>query len=218
MLGFYALGGLDADEEARIARHLRVCVECRAQYERIAALPALLDLAEPTARTETRAADVPAQPPAPPRRRVLVSASMRRYVVASAGAFVAALTALAAAVILSTGEQESIQVRLSPPAGGKGTATARLTERDTGTNVELDARLPPLRDGELYELWFARGDARVSGGTFTVDDRGRAQLSLTTAARTDGYDRIGITREPDGVDPARNGPNVMSGMLPPTSR
>jgi hypothetical protein len=54
----------------------------------------------------------------------------------------------------------------------------------------------------------------VSAGTFTVDDDGRANLRLTSAARAGRYERLWITREPDGTDPARNGPSVVVGALP----
>lgn len=53
----------------------------------------------------------------------------------------------------------------------------------------------------------------MSAGTFTVDRDGRAELRLATAARSGEYERIGITREPDGLDPARNGPSVVAGAL-----
>jgi hypothetical protein len=88
-----------------------------------------------------------------------------------------------------------------------------VAESETGTEVELDARLAPLRAAELYELWFVRGGGRVSAGTFTVDRDGRAKLRLATAARSGEYRRIGITREPDGLDAARNGPSVVVGSL-----
>ena len=59
-----------------------------------------------------------------------------------------------------------------------------------------------------------RRPGRVSAGTFTVYQDGRAELELATAVRTDRDERLGITREPDALDPARNGPSVAVGTLP----
>jgi hypothetical protein len=89
-----------------------------------------------------------------------------------------------------------------------------LVSTDAGTEVELDARLPRLKAGEVYELWFGGDDGIASAGTFAVDGGGRAEVRLTTAARPGRYKRLGITREPDGFDPARNGPSVVAGSLP----
>lgn len=73
--------------------------------------------------------------------------------------------------------------------------------------------LPPTTQGEIYEVWLVRGDARVSAGTFTTRAAEEVNVTLTSAARPAAYDRIGITLEPDGADPARNGPNVLAGEL-----
>jgi hypothetical protein len=106
------------------------------------------------------------------------------------------------------------RVALTATAGsGDARAEARLTPTDTGTRVDLDATLPPLARGEVYELWFVREGGRVSAGTFGVGPDGRADLRLGTAADADAYARIGITREPDGLDPARNGASVVVGRL-----
>ncbi len=103
---------------------------------------------------------------------------------------------------------------LSAP-GSPASATAVLRPDRAATRIDLRLDdLPPTGAGELYELWFVQGDGRVSAGTFTVPDVGDVHVSLRSAARPGRYERIGITREPDGVDPARNGPNVLAGRLP----
>lgn len=133
---------------------------------------------------------------------------------ALAGAALAA-AALAATGILggTDGQRREVTLASAPSTDGGATATARLASTTTGTRVELDARLPPLRGGEVYELWFVRPDGRVSAGTFTVDADGRADLELATAATVERYQRLGITREPDALDPARNGPTVVTAPL-----
>lgn len=48
LLGGYVLGALERKEAARVRRHLQRCVECRQAYERLAAIPPLIDLLEPS--------------------------------------------------------------------------------------------------------------------------------------------------------------------------
>jgi predicted anti-sigma-YlaC factor YlaD len=54
LLGVYILGGLRGHQETRVRAHLSYCARCRAEYDELAEVPALLDLitaeeaAEPT--------------------------------------------------------------------------------------------------------------------------------------------------------------------------
>jgi hypothetical protein len=229
LLGSHVLGGLDADEAAIAERHLRTCAECRRVHARLATLPPLLDMAEPQLSIDTS--------PSPllegsvlagfaARRHDRASGTRRgrrriarpaRWQVAIAGALAggaAAIGVLALTGAFSSGDATETGITLRPPNGtGAASAQARLVNTSSGTDVALEADLPRLRRGELYELWFARADGAVSAGTFTVDADGRAHLRMTSAARARDYDRIGITREPDGADPARNGPSVVVGAL-----
>jgi hypothetical protein len=126
---------------------------------------------------------------------------------------VATVAVMAAAGVLSPDRPAKARLVLAPAPGGSGSAQVRLLTTPAGTQIELDARLPPSRPGELYELWLVGPGGRVSAGTFVVDGGGRAEVRLTTAAGGAGYRRLGITREPDSVDPARNGPTMVVGRL-----
>lgn len=44
LLGVYVLGGLRGRQEIQVRTHLSGCARCRAEYEELAAVPALLDL------------------------------------------------------------------------------------------------------------------------------------------------------------------------------
>jgi predicted anti-sigma-YlaC factor YlaD len=44
LLGAYVLGGLRGREEARVRTHLTRCAPCRAEYEDLAEIPALLGM------------------------------------------------------------------------------------------------------------------------------------------------------------------------------
>jgi len=229
-LGSYAIGGLDAEEAAEVEAHLRRCADCRRAYGQLAPLPELLALVDPdrsaapapASRLEDAVlAGFAAQRDAPattgPRRRT-PQWRTGRWRIAVPSAVAGALAAVALLAVtggLSSRVDEGRIVSLAAAGGGPGSASAqaRLAGTEAGTEVELDARLPPLRPGEVYELWFVRRDGRVSAGTFTVGADGRADVRLATAARADAYERMGITREPDGLDPARNGPSVAVGTL-----
>lgn len=230
LLGSYALGGLEPGEAAQVERHLTTCEDCRQEYAQLAPLPALLDLVDP----DTSARPVPAphledsvlagfaagrsarrEQPVRARRPARRTPRWRIALPSGLAGAAAAVAVLAVTGTLSPRTDGGRDVTLASPAGsGDARAQARLTRTDAGTRVELEARLPPLRRGEVYELWFVRGQGRVSAGTFTVDADGRADVRLIAAARGTGYDRLGITREPDALDPARNGPSVVVGALP----
>jgi len=230
LLGSYALDGLEPGETAQVERHLQSCAACRHALAELAPLPALLDLVDPDAspgavpspaledavlagfatqraeRRLRRGRRRPGSGRGAPRWRLALPSGV-------AGAL-AAVVILALTGVLSPSPDGGQDVTLVSPTGsGDARATARLTGTSAGTRVELDAELPALARGQVYELWFVRGTERVSAGTFTVDARGRADVRLTSAARGDRYERLGITREPDAADPARNGPSVAVGEL-----
>lgn len=224
LLGGYVLGALEPDEHDHVTAHLASCQRCRREHERLAGVPAMLELvvsAEPSAAPAGLEATVldaihdaarQRQPSSPwwsrgsRGRRPLVGAAL-------AGA---AAAAVVLTVLGGLGEQstDSLVVQLGSSSLPAATASAELRPAPGGTRVTLTASgLPPTRAGEIYELWFVRDTGRVSAGTFTVTRDDDLRVDLTTAARPAGYTRIGITREPDGLDPARNGPNILAGPI-----
>lgn len=61
LLGVYVLGGLRGHEETQVRAHLSRCARCRAEYEELAEVPALLDLI--TADEAAEAGGPCSQPP-----------------------------------------------------------------------------------------------------------------------------------------------------------
>jgi len=60
LLGVYVLGGLRGHQETRVTTHLARCARCRAEYEELAEVPALLDMITGEEAAEAgRLADVP---------------------------------------------------------------------------------------------------------------------------------------------------------------
>ena len=221
-LGAFLLGALDAVEAERVREHMATCPECRHAHERLAGVPSLLAL------VDTGAPEGETPPPAL-ERAVLRGYEQHRPArgrgsrwrpplrAASAGALAGA--AVTIGVLALTGVisgDDTVRVRLAGAGSSPATATATLRSVSGGTRVALEARdLPATRGAEVYEAWFVREGGRVSAGTFTVAAGRDAELELTTAARAGDYRRLGVTREPDGLDPARNGPNVLAGVIAP---
>jgi anti-sigma factor RsiW len=66
LLGVYVLGGLRGHQETQVRAHLSRCARCRAEYEELAEVPALLDLI--TAEEAADAGGPPGQAPAADER------------------------------------------------------------------------------------------------------------------------------------------------------
>ena len=72
---------------------------------------------------------------------------------------------------------------------------------------------PALEAGTTYQLWLARGDERVSCGTFDVDHEGNGAMIFDAPEPIDAFERAGITTEPSGGSADPTGPAVARGTL-----
>jgi hypothetical protein len=230
-LGAYALGALDEYDAARVRAHLEGCEACRSTHEALVGVPALLELVEPhpPQRVSPPGPDIEAGVLADfARVRAGGGGSVRRWSrrvglarplpAAMVGALGGAAVTLAALVLAGAFREDPLTQAVTLTSRDT-TATARATLGSAGTGTRVDLRvrgLPPTRGGEVYEVWFVRRDGRVSAGTFTVPRRGEVRVQLASAARVGEYRRLGVSREPDGLDPARNGPNVLAGDIAPS--
>lgn len=75
LLGVYVLGGLRGHQETRVRTHLARCARCRAEYEELAEVPALLDMITSEDAAE---AGRPAGPPGVPGENAVRSAARTR--------------------------------------------------------------------------------------------------------------------------------------------
>lgn len=83
-----------------------------------------------------------------------------------------------------------------------------------GTGVSLRVSALPAVHGQVYELWCIPDDGRwISGGTFRVDARGRARVTLTSAARPGDYERMLVTRRPARGRDGSRGASVLTGQV-----
>ena len=83
---------------------------------------------------------------------------------------------------------------------GGASAQANLKAVRAGTQVRLTVDAPSWRPERTYELWCIPDKGPwISGGSFRVDQSGRADVELTSAARPGDYERMLVTR-PAGDD------------------
>ena len=221
-LGGYVLHALEPDEADATSRHLQTCPSCRSEYAELEGVPALLERLSddappelPPQALEEAVLDRFARErrglsrPRRPRRRRLVAA------IAAAGAAAVGGLALAGVLDSGPGEQEFGHVRLTGTAGASGaTADADLRAVRAGTGVSLRARGLPAARGQVYEVWCVRDNGRwISGGTFRADARGRARVTLTSAARPGDYKVMLVTRRPARGGEGLRGPRVLAGRV-----
>jgi hypothetical protein len=167
------------------------------------------------------------QPITPRRRgRLLALAAAVVLVLVGAGAVVAGLywgpdRAPGGSANRPAGS-DNVTLNLVAADGGPQRGVARITQTPAGRIVHLQVRnLAPPPPGQRYVCWFVGpGDSphrpnRVTIGSFTPDQHGRAEVTLTGAAATQRFPLLGVTREPDDGNPQRRGPKVLV-TKPPT--
>ena len=84
-----------------------------------------------------------------------------------------------------------------------------------GSNVAVlrAQNFPVLEEGKQYQLWLISGDERTSGGLFSVDDYGCANILFYPDRSLDAFDGMGITPEPAGGSPGPTGPPIVRAQL-----
>lgn len=210
-LGAYVLEGLDAEEAAALEAHLEGCAGCRAEHHELAGARSLLDLAR----------DAPPRVPHRVRDRVVAEAARRRgrRRWAAAVAVAAAVAALVGGVVgwqLAPAPVPDVAVPLEDvePFEASGWATFRAEDDLLVVELELDG-LDPLPEPSVYEAWLATDDERiVSIGQF-VDTDDAAASEFLAHGTIENYQGFWITAEPDGRDPAHEGPTVLRAYVPP---
>jgi hypothetical protein len=97
-----------------------------------------------------------------------------------------------------------------PARADRPYAYARLSTSSAGTRVKLKASGLAGGPGSVYELWCVYPDgSKVSAGTFRADTSGRAEASMTTAARVGDYHRLTVEQR----RPGRQGERVLAGDI-----
>ena len=207
LLVLRSLGELEPEEERELARHLEVCPDCREE-------------AEATRLVHGELGGASVTPPSHLKDRVMEGLPRRRWRVSGLLAAAALLVAMLLGGGVYTGfigEADTLAggaslspTELAPEASGE----VRLEAGDGNVRVDLDVSgLPRLRPGEYYELWFVEGEERISGGGFTVNDKGEAAVTMNAPRAANRYPAVGITRETSPGDPRPSPTKVLGGDL-----
>ncbi|MBW1600531.1 anti-sigma factor [Streptomyces sp. JJ66] len=228
LTGAYAVHALSDTERAEFERHLAVCGACAQEVRELTATAERLGLAvsatlppQLRARVLARVTTVRQEPPRVPRQGGGSWLSRRtralpRMVLAASVAAAAAFGGLAVwqyqaaedarqqaeqadqrsdalTRVLTAGDALVTSGEL--PGGGTGTI---VVSHDQGRAAFLAAGLPRPPSGQVYQLWFAKGEEMRPAGLLDPH-------ATTTATLMEGQVRdataMGITLEPSGGSP-----------------
>ncbi len=230
-LAAYALHALNSEETAALEAHLQICDSCRAEladYQRVSAglLSALPPQAPPPALKRTLAARLPsARKTARPRWQLqwsfgqIATAAVLTFLVGINLVSFFQMRALQSQQLELTRQLQNGQTALAlvaspgtytlPVSGGDVTGSL-IVNRENNSGVLIVSNLPPLKEGETYQIWLIQPDQeRVSAGLFganRADDITIASLDSTDSLQR--YIGIGVTIEPAGGSDQPTGPKV----------
>lgn len=88
-----------------------------------------------------------------------------------------------------------------------------LAPPEWGVAILVVIGLAPLPPSQVYQVWLVRGDERFSGGTFTVDEAGWAQLLVQPPEPLISFDTLTVTIEPAQGSLTPKGPLVLAANL-----
>ena len=103
-----------------------------------------------------------------------------------------------------------------PPVAAYGLPAAGYVyvEPTSTIGLMLAYWLPPIAPDQRFQVWLVRPDgARDSGGLFTADARGNAQVIINAPVPFARYTSIGVTVEPAGGSVGPKGPRVCGGEI-----
>lgn len=200
-----ALGRLEPVEEIALRAHLDGCPACRLELAELESVTLVL----PTADL-SHVARGAVEPAGTLGDRVIESVARERESrrtqrfrrVGAALLAAAAVIAIVVGVVAMTVGRDSNgdnprHVRVEFTASGEGSASAMLTARAEGTEVDLKAS--GLDEGEWYWLWTTGADdKRIPAGTFR-GTHGRSELHLVSALPLDQTKRVWVTSADDHV-------------------
>jgi hypothetical protein len=66
----------------------------------------------------------------------------------------------------------------------------------SGTGMVMCHDMPPIEQGHAYQVWFVRGNERVSGGLIWPDHYGNGYTLIQVPTDLQEFDSVGVTDEP----------------------
>ena len=204
-VGAYVLGALADDARDDYATHLDACPECHREYDRLADLPRLLNIA-----TEKPATTAPTEAEerfvARLRERSQPNRRWRRTPAVAAGAGLLGAAAAAVAILgFGVGDDApatSPTIVLAPASASVSAnawATAKLHPRAAGTIVDFEAgNLPRSSADQRYVVLISERGKVVAQARFTVNANGWAQVAVATVQKLYPDAQLEVRRDAPG--------------------
>jgi hypothetical protein len=86
---------------------------------------------------------------------------------------------------------------LSATEAAPGSMGRIFLDQETGSGMIMH-RLPPLAEGQCYQLWFVSRGERKSGGVLRTNPDGSGYTIIQAPGPVSSFDTVGVTREPAG--------------------
>lgn len=102
---------------------------------------------------------------------------------------------------------------LEPREGAPRARGKVWIDQATGRGMMMARDLPPLPEGQTYQVWLVNAQGRVSGGFLRPYDAGIYYLVLQAPDPLTNYRSLGVTREPAGGSPGPTGPRIVGGEI-----
>ncbi len=102
---------------------------------------------------------------------------------------------------------------LQPVAGTLATTGYVFLDPKSGTGMLMCHDLPPVEQGHAYQVWFVRGNDRVSGGMLWPDRSGDGYTIIQLPADVQSFDSIGLTDEPGNGSAWPTTPRVLGAPI-----
>jgi anti-sigma-K factor RskA len=83
----------------------------------------------------------------------------------------------------------------------------------SGSGMVAIHDLPQPAPGRAWQLWFLRGNDRISGGMLWPDNRGNCYAMVAVPPDVDSFDAIGVTEEPSAGSAWPTSPRVITAKL-----
>jgi hypothetical protein len=83
----------------------------------------------------------------------------------------------------------------------------------SGSGMVAIHDLPQPPPGRAWQLWFLRGNDRISGGMLWPDNRGNCYAMVAVPPDVDSFDAIGVTEEPSAGSAWPTSPRVITAKL-----
>ena len=114
---------------------------------------------------------------------------------------------------LAMGQAETAMLPAGGAAPSADTHAMVIWKPGESSGMVMAEGFPPLKPGEVYQVWLLHGEDRMSGGMFYVDDKGSGMVMFESPMPLESLDGVGITMEPAGGSAAPTSDPVVRGTI-----